>query len=182
MKLKRLCLNMLGCLLTACLLNAQEENTPPPLSTLSESEVVHFGLLVQGNNRFGFDLYQHLKNQPGNLYFSPYSIVTGLGMVSVGAGGETANQFQRAFRYSPPLLLFIGDLDASLKGDKAEQVLLANGLWVDKSVKVFPSFTVALKRNFRFDLQPIDFVNNLNPSIQKINQWISKQTEGKNRG
>jgi serine protease inhibitor len=179
MRFKNLFLSTLGFLLTACQLNAQEENTKPPLSTLSEAEVVHFEMLVQGNNRFAFDLYQHLRNQPGNLYFSPYSIVTGLGMVSLGARGETANQFQRAFRYSTPLLLFIGDLDASLKGDKAGQVLLANGLWIDQSVKIFPSFTVTLKRNFRFELQPVDFASNLNPSIQKINQWTSKQTAGK---
>lgn len=181
MKLKKFFLSSLCFLLTACNLNAQGEDINPPLSTLSESEVVHFEMLVQGNNRFAFDLYKHLRQQPGNLYFSSYSIATGLGMVSTGAVGETANQFQRAFRYSLPLLLFIGDLDASLKGDKAEQVLLANGIWIDKSVKVLPSFTLTLKRNFRFDLQPVDFANGLSPSIQKINQWTSEQTAGKIR-
>lgn len=179
MNFKNLFLSSLGFLLVNCWLNAQEDSNHPPLSTLSNSEVVHFEMLVQGNNRFAFDLYQHLKNQPGNLYFSSYSIVTGLGMAAIGAAGETANQFQISFRYSFPLLLFIGDLDASLKGNKTDQVLLGNGIWIDQSVKLLPSFPLTLKRNFRFELQPIDFVSSMSQSIQKINQWTSKQTAGK---
>lgn len=164
-------------------LQANEENSQAPLSTLSESEWVHFQMLVEGNNRFGIELYQHMKNQPGNLFCSTYSIVTGLGMVSIGAKGETARQFQHAFRYTLPLLLFIGDLNESLqKGSHTKettQVLLANALWLDKSIKVLPSFAQTMIRNFRYPLQQVDFRGNLSATIQKINQWVLKQTEGK---
>lgn len=172
----------LGCFLITEL-SGEEESQKPPLPTLSESEYVHFQMLVDGNNRFGFDLYQHMKNQPGNLFYSPYSIVTGLGMVSIGAKGETARQFQHAFRYTLPLLLFIGDLNESLqKGSYSKevaQVLLANALWVDKSIKVLPSFTQTFLRDFRDPLQQVDFRDNLSATIQQINQWVLKQTKGK---
>ncbi len=176
------CLCCLSCLLWSGV-GAQEENTKAPLSTLSESEVQHFQLLVQGNNRFAFDLYQHLRTQPGNLYFSSYSIVTGLGLAAVGAKGETAHQFQHAFRYSPSLLLFIGDLNESLQksstSKSANQVFLANALWIDQSLLILPSFKQTLLRNFRTAVQLLDFQHDLSRSIQKMNQWVLQQTNEK---
>jgi serpin B len=164
-------------------LEAQDESTHTPLPTLSEFEVQYFQIFVQGNNRFAFDLYQRLKNQPGNLYFSPYSIVSGLGLIAAGAKGETAHQFQQAFHYSLSLLLFIGDLNESLQkpsaSKNANQVLLANALWMDQSLPILPSFKQILLRNFRTAAQPVDFKHNLSRSIQKINQWILQHTDGK---
>lgn len=178
MRVLRRCLLCLGCLFIP-LLKAQEL----PLPTLSESETLHFQMLVEGNNRFAFDLYQHMKQQSGNLYFSPYSIAAGLSLVSIGAKGVTAQAFQHAFRYSPALLLFIGDLNESLQKSSASkntaQVLLANAVWIDKSIPLLPSFKQTFLRNFRTPLQPIDFANDLSLSIQKINQWVSQQTQGK---
>lgn len=166
-------------------LNGKEENlNAPPLSTLSDGEVSHFQMLVEGNNRFGFDLYQHLKNQSGNLYFSPYSIVTGLGMAAIGARGDTQLEFQHAFRYVIPLLLFIGDLNQELqKGDSknmtAARLSIANELWIDKKIKVLPSFIQVLMKDFRSPLQQVDFHVELTQSIQKINQWVLQRTSGK---
>ena len=72
MRFMQFCFICLGCLLSAWC--RAQENPPAPLPTLSESEIVYFQMLVEGNNRFAFDLYQHLKREPGNLYFSSYSI------------------------------------------------------------------------------------------------------------
>src|SRR5262249_51844740 len=54
-----------------------------------------------------------------------------------------------------------------------------NALWIDKSVPILPSFKQTLMRDFRTTLQPVDFAQNLSQSVQKINQWISQQTQGK---
>lgn len=164
-------------------LKAQDDNSQAPLPTLSESEVLHFQMLVEGNNRFAFDLYQQIRlHQTGSLYFSPYSIASGLNMLTIGAKGETAQPFQHAFRYSPPLLLFIGDLNESLQSSRlrnSAQVTLANALWIDKSIPILPSFKQTFMRNFRTTLQPVDFAQDLNQSVQRINQWVLHQTQGK---
>src|SRR5262249_33047994 len=132
-----------------------------PLSTLSESEIAYFKTLVEGNNRFAFDLYHRLKSDPGNIYFSSYSIISGLAMPAIGAKGETAHQFQRTFRYSPALLLLIGDLNQSLEKSSESksqtQVLLANALWLDKSLSILPSFKQTFLRDFRENFQVVDF-------------------------
>jgi serine protease inhibitor len=173
-------MSILGCLFSFCLWG-QQQNSQAPLSTLSESEIAYFQKLVEGNNRFAFDLYQQVKQQPGNFYFSPYSIVSGLGMLAIGAKGETANQLERTFHYSSALLLFIGDLNASLQksSKNGKQVFLANALWLDKSLPVLPSFKQTLLSNFRTTVQSTDFAEHLSQSIQQINQWVEKQTNNK---
>jgi serine protease inhibitor len=157
-------------------LKAQEK----PLPNLNESEISYFKTFVEGNNRFAFDLYQHLRGHSGNLYFSPYSIITGLGMAAIGVKGEAARQIQQTIRYSPALLLFVGDLNESLQRTSTSQaqVLLANALWLDKSISVLPSFKQTLMRDFRTTLQPVDFAHDPSQSVQKINQWVLQQTRG----
>ena len=49
--------------------------------------------LVQGNNEFAFDLYAQLaKEQKGNIFFSPYSISTALGMTYAGARANISHR------------------------------------------------------------------------------------------
>jgi len=45
--------------------------------------------LVEGNSAFAFELYQQLKQEEGNLFYSPYSISLALAMTYAGARGET---------------------------------------------------------------------------------------------
>jgi len=45
--------------------------------------------LVAGNTAFGMDLYGQLKEEQGNLFLSPFSISTALGMCAAGARGKT---------------------------------------------------------------------------------------------
>ena len=48
--------------------------------------------LAGGNSAFAFDLYQALKEEDGNLFYSPYSISLALAMTYAGARGETEQQ------------------------------------------------------------------------------------------
>ncbi|HEY9610436.1 MAG TPA: serpin family protein [Allocoleopsis sp.] len=55
--------------------------------------------VVKSNNVFALDLYRQLRNQPGNLFVSPYSISTALAMTYAGEHPEVAiiYQLQPAF-------------------------------------------------------------------------------------
>src|SRR3954452_653547 len=48
--------------------------------------------VVRDNDRFACDLYGRLRERPGNLFYSPYSLSTALAMTYAGARGETADQ------------------------------------------------------------------------------------------
>ena len=58
--------------------------------------------LVDGNTQFAFDLYAQLRQQPGNLFLSPYSLSTALAMTYAGARGETAEQMAETLHLSLP--------------------------------------------------------------------------------
>ena len=55
---------------------------------------------VQANNDFAMTLYRRLsqEHQESNLFFSPYSLFSALGMALEGARGETARQMGEALR------------------------------------------------------------------------------------
>src|SRR6266496_5071687 len=55
---------------------------------------------VGSNTAFAVDLYQRLKDQPGNLFFSPYSLSTALAMAYGGARGQTEAEMAKALHFS----------------------------------------------------------------------------------
>ena len=56
--------------------------------------------IVTGNSKFGLELYQQLKADPGNLFFSPYSISTALAMTYAGARGETEKEMAKVLNFT----------------------------------------------------------------------------------
>ncbi|HUT96837.1 MAG TPA: serpin family protein, partial [Dehalococcoidales bacterium] len=58
--------------------------------------------LVDGNSAFAFDLYRQLKDEEGNLFYSPYSISLALAMTYSGARTETEAQMADAMRFTLP--------------------------------------------------------------------------------
>lgn len=50
-------------------------------------------------NQFGFDLYEHMQQQEGNLFFSPLSISTALAMAYAGAAGQTAAEMEQVLHF-----------------------------------------------------------------------------------
>jgi serine protease inhibitor len=51
---------------------------------------------AEDNNDFVLAIYGTLRQRPGNLFFSPFSIRTALGVTQAGAMGETAAQMRDA--------------------------------------------------------------------------------------
>src|SRR5262245_1435720 len=91
--------------------------------------------LVQGNTAFALDLYRQLKPQPGNTFFSPYSISTALAMTYAGARGDTQKQMSRVLHFDPneqKVNAAFGELQ-NLLGEASKQkgieLSIANALW-----------------------------------------------------
>jgi len=58
--------------------------------------------LISGNSTFALDLYQQLKIENDNLFYSPYSISLMLAMAYAGANGETKSQIAGALDFTLP--------------------------------------------------------------------------------
>ena len=79
--------------------------TPPDSVSVRQipAEAQHdVDLIVQGNTAFALDLYARVKDEPGNLLCSPYSISTALAMTYAGAQGDTATQMATALHFTLP--------------------------------------------------------------------------------
>jgi serpin B len=151
--------------------------------------------LVSGNAAFAFDLYQRLRNQDGNLIYSPYSISVALAMTYAGANGTTAQQMADTLHFDLPqdklhpafnaLGLALDSrnsvYDDPVSGEKktAVQLEIANALWAQAGYPFKAPFLEVLGRNYDAGVQQVDFVNAPEPARQAINQWAAEKTHDK---
>jgi len=156
-------------------------------------------IVVQGNSQFALELYQNLRDQEGNVFFSPYSISTALAMTYAGARGATESQmaaalclptsaktWQKLGATATPtqeqFALLAGQLmkELNARGNAGEiQLNVANALWAQEDCAFLPAFVECLETEYEGKLQEMDFVSAAEKSRKKINAWVEKKTKGK---
>ncbi len=147
--------------------------------------------LVEGNSAFAFELYQELRGEQGNLFYSPYSISAALAMTYAGARCETEQQIADTLHFilkQERLHPAFNWLDAELakRGEGAEgkdgkgfRLNIANAIWGQEGYEFLPKFLDVLAENYGAGVRFMDFVNEAEKSRLAINQWVSDQTEGR---
>ena len=147
--------------------------------------------LVSGNSVFAFDLYQALREEDGNLFYSPYSISLALAMTYAGARGETAQQMADTLHFvlsQERLHPAFNSLDIELsqrgegargKDDEGFRLNIVNTIWGQKDYQFLTTFLNLLAENYGAGLRTMDFVNAPEESRITINNWVSDQTEGR---
>lgn len=141
--------------------------------------------VVDGANAFAFDLYAKLKEQPGNLFFSPYSISTALAMTYAGARGRTAEQMAEVLRFElpqdrlhPTLGALIRDLNSSAKAG-SYALTVANALWGQSGYEFLKSYLELTRTHYGGGLREVDFAGNTEESRLTINLWVEEETNEK---
>jgi serpin B len=147
--------------------------------------------LVEGNTDFAFDLYQTLREEYGNLFYSPYSISLALAMTYAGARGETEQQMADTLHFILPQETLHPafnalDLELAKRGqevneeeDDTFQLNIANSIWGQQDYEFLPEFLDTLALNYGAGLRLVDFIKATEDARQTINQWIEDQTEEK---
>lgn len=145
--------------------------------------------LVDGNSEYAFDLYQALKKEEGNIFYSPYSISLALAMTYGGARGETATQMADTLHYRLPqsalhpafngLDIELGKRGEGAKGkdSKGFRLNVVNAIWGQKDYKFLSAYLDLLAENYGAGLRILDFKSAPEQSRMTINQWVSDQTE-----
>jgi len=132
--------------------------------------------LVQGNSAFAVKLYRELGGSDGNLFFSPYSISSALGMTFAGARGTTAKEMKSTLHFSldqdalPPAFKHLNRELAATANKTGQKLNIANAL-VLTGGDVSGEFKATLKNYFDAEI----FAGGLD----KINGWVKQKTEGK---
>lgn len=158
---------------------------------------------ANATNAFAIDLYHQLRAEDGNLLVSPYSIATALAMTGGGAAGQTQQQIETVLhwqvklnarpdgppRVSPPpavshRLVNHPDMAALMQqlnragGDKAFDLNIANGLWLQRGYAIKAPFKKLVTETYSGKLAQLDFAQS-QQAAGTINDAIARQTRGK---
>lgn len=160
----------------------QRDTTPE----VNESELA---TLVDGNSAFAFNLYQQLRDEDGNLFYSPYSISLALAMTYAGARSETERQMADALHFTLPqnqlhpafnaLALELASRGEGAEGKDGEgfRLNIVNAIWGQKDYQFLAAYLDTLAVNYGAGLRVLDFVGVPEESRVTINDWVSEQTE-----
>src|SRR2546421_7160693 len=152
-------------------------------SSLTDSPAVKS--VVEGNTAFGLDLYGRLKDQPGNLFFSPYGISTSLAMTCAVARGRTESEMTQTLHFSLPqeeVHAAFGALAARVdKVRSRHRVALAtaNSLWCQADHHFTEAFLNLTRTGYRAEVRPVDFKNAAGSARSEIAAWVERKTEGR---
>jgi serpin B len=145
--------------------------------------------LVSDNSAFAFDLYQRLRTEEGNLFYSPYSMSLALAMTYAGAAGETESQMAETLHFALPqsrlhpafndLALELAERGEGAQGKDGEgfRLNIVNTTWGQKDYHFLDSFLDVLAENYGAGLRIVDFIGAPEESRIAINDWVSQQTE-----
>lgn len=167
-------------LMASCSKSEEPQLTPKEIK-LSVEQVQ----IVDGGNRFGFDLFREVVNRElpaDNVFISPLSVHMALGMAWNGAAGETRNQMTETMYFphvSDPLInegykRLITDL---LTVDEKVTMEIANSIWYRKGFSVKESFLAANRDYFNAEVSSLDFSDPKAKDI--INDWVAEKTHDK---
>ncbi|ROL41129.1 Leukocyte elastase inhibitor A [Anabarilius grahami] len=140
--------------------------------------------LSRANSVFALDLCRALNssNAEGNMFFSPLSISTALGMVYLGARGHTSEEMAKVLSFSSvsDVHSHFKTLTSSINSPSASYTLkLANHLYGEKTFSFLREYLDSTLKLYHADLQAVDFIGASEESRQLINKWVERQTENK---
>ncbi len=165
---------------------AQSDQPRDPRPQVADADL---NTLVSGDNAFAFDLFNQIANEPGNVFFSPYSISLALAMVYGGAGGDTEAQIAQSMHYTLPqdqlhsafnkLALELGQRSkaAGIPADKAFNLHVANAIWGQDGFPFLAGYLNLLAANYGAGMHLLNFSKDPEAARQAINDWVSQQTE-----
>ncbi len=143
--------------------------------------------VIEGNTAFALDLHQREHDQPGNLFFSPYSISTALAMTWAGARGRTEQEIARVLHFTLPqadLSRAFGALAerfAQIEKQKHVSLSIANSLWCQRDYPFLKAFLDLNRTYFQAETRSVDFAHHSEAARGEINRWIEHKTQDRIR-
>ncbi len=132
--------------------SSRPRETSPSVTDAALSE------LSAGNSAFAFDLYQAIRKEDGNLFYSPYSLSIALVMTYAGARGETERQMAETLHYSLPQYQLHPafnalDLKLTTHDEKSFELKTANSVWAQADYDFLPEYLDSIKTRIKTEVQ-----------------------------
>jgi len=167
-------------------LGSKEESDTRRLLPLTPTRSSGPESFAEDNNDFALAMYRQLRQRPGNLFFSPFSLRTALGMTYAGAGGETATQMRETLRLSSPEeaphVAFAEIVERlSAGGGSKYEMAVANSLWGQDGAPLQPGFLDLTAHHYGGGMNLVDFRRDAEAARLTMNQWVEGKTRQKIR-
>lgn len=141
--------------------------------------------IVDGGNRFGFDLFREIlsrENPADNVFISPLSVHMALAMAWNGAAGPTRDQMTEAMYFphvADPKIneSFQRLMTDLLSVDEKVKMEIANSVWYREGFQVKDSFLGVNRDYFNAEVSELDFADPKSKDI--INNWVAGKTHHK---
>ena len=154
--------------------------TAPPQTVLDAT--------VAANTSTALKLFGKLREGDENLFFSPHSIITVLGLTMGGASGATRTEFETLLHVSNAADFHrsMNHLDRELstrgrhsQGANGEPFALhiLDQVFVDSSLPVEPGYLDLLQQEYGAAGRQLDFANSTADATKRINEWVSSATQ-----
>ncbi len=122
-----------------------------------------------------------MREDPGNLAFSPASISTAMAMTWGGARGETASQMAKVLHLQgdqEAVHALFGQFVKTVNGEGQREYTLsvANRLYGEKTFNFQEAYLEITRERYGAPLEAIDFRGAADASRQKINSWVAGET------
>src|SRR5215813_4609125 len=147
-------------------LNPTPQRERPPLTAQE--------LVGDENNDFALAVYAELQRQPGNLFFSPFSIRSALSMIEAGARKDTAAEMRKALRISsstdsPRIGLMEIVQRLKLANYGKYEMTVANSLWPQDGAPLQPEFVDVITQDYDGHINPVDYHQSADATCLEIN-------------
>ncbi|KAK9064604.1 hypothetical protein SSX86_015986 [Deinandra increscens subsp. villosa] len=142
---------------------------------------------ISNQTHVSITLATHLlskKFHTSNIVFSPLSIHVVLSLISAGSKGQTLDQLLSFLKSSSTddlnslssQLVSLIFADGSPSG--GPRLSFANGVWVEKTLSLKPSFKQVVGTVYKAASNEVDFQTKAVEVANEVNLWAEKQTNG----
>lgn len=134
--------------------------------------------VVLANSKFSIDLLKALcKGNTDNVLFSPLSISSALGLVLLGARGETAEQMFKTLHFGNMKIMYHDLYEELYKGGKNRSLKLVNRMFGESTLDFYDDFLDLCEEWCFASVRNADFKTNPEAARKQINDWVEKKTE-----
>lgn len=142
-----------------------------------------FNDFVNSSNEFSFEMYEELVDGNDNVFFSPYSITTALGMAYEGAKGKTAEEMEQVLDIPKDYdtrLAMMKELQSTLnKIGTNYNLSTANAYWLREGGSLREGYKNAIENFYLAHGEELDFAGDPVGSVDTVNKWVEGETNDK---
>lgn len=140
---------------------------------------------ITNQTKVSLRIAKHLfsKESKENIVFSPLSLQVALSMIAAGCDGSTREQLLDFLlsKSTDDLNYFVSRLVSAILSNAAPSggpcLSFVNGLWVDQSCSLQPSFQQIVSNDYKATLSSVDF-SKPTEVCKEVNLWAKKETNG----